>query len=389
MTVQLETRNAGLNELRALLVDQHARKIDVVTPASRMKAKDGNIVLSGNEMQLTEDGFTEINGVYRPTAIFDEGIAEKLGIPLAYVRRLRLERPDLYDANVNGLLRGKFRTTAGQQEMLFAPDERSFLIRAFRDDDGGEGIARAFLSDRFAIMDNLDVLVAAMEGVHRAGVDVEIDGCDLSDRRMYVRIKAPEVSVLAPALLKGYKSPFSGNSGTENPTVFAGFVISNSEVGSGAFSIVPRLIVEVCSNGMTIQKDAVRNVHLGGKLDHGVIRWSQETESTNLKLITQKARDSVATFLDVDYMTKVVRDMEELSGKEIKVVDDVKLVTKKLAFDQEQSDLVFAMFVKGGQMTAGGVLNAVTAAAQETKDADKAHEMESSAFKALELAAAL
>jgi hypothetical protein len=389
MTVQLETRNAGLNELRALLVDQHARKIDVVTPASRIKAKDGNIVLSGNEMQLTEDGFTDVNGVYRPTSIFDEGIAEKLSIPLAYVRRLRNERPDLYDANVNGLLRGKFRTTAGQQEMLFAPDERSFLFRAFRDDDGGEGVARAFLSDRFAIMDNLDVLVAAIEGVRRAGVEVEIDGCDLSDRRMYVRIKAPEVTALAPSLLKGYRSPFSGNVGTDNPTVFAGLVISNSEVGSGAFSIVPRMIFEVCNNGATITKDAVRNVHLGGKLDHGIIRWSEETESTNLKLITQKARDSVATFLDVDYMTKVLRDMEELSDKEIKVVDDVKLVTKKLAFDQEQSDLVFAMFVKGGQMTAGGVLNAVTAAAQQTKDADKAHDMESSAFKALELAAGL
>jgi hypothetical protein len=238
-------------------------------------------------------------------------------------------------------------------------------------------------------MDNLDVLVAAIDGVRQAGVDVEIDGCDLSDRRMYVRIKAPEVQALAPALLKGYKSPFSGESGTDCPVVFAGLVISNSEVGSGAFSIVPRMIVKVCSNGMTIARDAVRNVHLGSKLDHGVIRWQQDTEQTNLKLVTQKTRDSVATFLDVEYMQKVLADMEELSDKEIKVVDDVKLVTKKLAFDQEQSDLVFAMFVKGGTITAGGVMHAVTAAASQTKDADKAAEMEASAFKALELAAAL
>jgi hypothetical protein len=388
MTVQLETRNAGLNELRALLTDQHARKIDVVTPASRMKAKDGNIVLSGNEMQLTEDGFTEINGVYRPTAIFDEGIAEKLQIPLAYVRRLRNERPDLWDANVNGLLRGKATVKDGQQQWLFPADDRSFLFRAFRGDDG-IGVGRALLSDRYAVMDNLDVLVAAIDGVRQAGVDVEIDGCDLTDRRMYVRIKAPEVQALAPALLKGYKSPFSGESGTDCPVVFAGLVISNSEVGSGAFSIVPRMIVKVCSNGMTIQRDAVRNVHLGSKLDHGVIRWQQDTEQTNLKLVTQKTRDSVATFLDVEYMQKVLADMEELSDKEIKVVDDVKLVTKKLAFDQEQSDLVFAMFVKGGTITAGGVMHAVTAAASQTKDADKAAEMEASAFKALELAAAL
>lgn len=389
MSVQLETRNAGLGELRDLLVDQHARKIDVVTPASRIRFKDGNVVLSGNEQQITLDGVTNVNGTYRPTDVFDEGIADKLKIPLAYVRRLRLERPDLYDANANGLLRGKAKLRDGQQEWLFQPDERSFLVRAFRGDDGGEGVARAFLSDRYAVMDNFDVLTAALDGVQRAGVNVEIDGCDLSDRKMYVRIKAPMVQALAPELLKGYKSPFSGQRGSDNPTVFAGLQISNSEVGAGAFSIVPRLIVEVCSNGMTIQRDAVRNVHLGGKLEHGIVRWGADTEATNLKLITEKARDSVATFLDVDYMRKVIRDMEQQSGKPIKEVESVKLVSKKLAFDQEQSDLIFAMFVKGGDMTAGGVMHAVTAAAQQTKNADKAADMEAAAFKALELAYAL
>ena len=47
------------------------------------------------------------------------------------------------------------------------------------------------------------------------------------------------------------------------------------------------------------------------------------------------------------------------------------------------------MFVKGGQFTAGGVMQAVTAAARITKDADKASDMEAQATKALELAFAL
>jgi hypothetical protein len=81
--------------------------------------------------------------------------------------------------------------------------------------------------------------------------------------------------------------------------------------------------------------------------------------------------------------------METKAGKKIEDVEDVRVVAKKLAFDQEQQDAVFNMFVKGGQFTAGGVMQAVTAAAQSTKDADKAFEMEAQATKALELAFAL
>lgn len=37
----------------------------------------------------------------RPTAVADAGIAEKLGIPLPYLRRLLTEQIGLYDADVN------------------------------------------------------------------------------------------------------------------------------------------------------------------------------------------------------------------------------------------------------------------------------------------------
>ena len=55
--------------------------------------------------------------------------------------------------------------------------------------------------------------------------------------------------------------------------VFAGFVITNSETGCGAFSLTPRLVVQVCRNGMTITRDAMRVVHLGERLDQGVVTW--------------------------------------------------------------------------------------------------------------------
>ena len=73
-------------------------------------------------------------------------------------------------------------------------------------------------------------------------------------------------------------SAFTGARGADNPLVFAGFVLTNSETGHGSFAIAPRLIAQVCSNGYTITRDAMREVHLGGQLGEGVItasrRWS-------------------------------------------------------------------------------------------------------------------
>jgi len=46
-------------------------------------------------------------------------------------------------------------------------------------------------------------------------------------------------------------------------------------------------------------------------------------------------------------------------------------------------------FIRGGDLTAGGVMHAVTSTAQVTPDSDTAHEMEAASTRALTLAAAL
>lgn len=380
-------RNATLSDLAALLRDQHSRKLDIVLPAASMRSVGGVINLLGSEPVLTEDGVTMSIGRYRPTDSFDAHLAEKLDIPLRYLRRMRSDRVDLYDANVNGWLHG--RGEGGYHEFgEVGPDERSFLLRAFRSgEEGGEGIARALLSDRYGIVDNLDVLTAVLAGVRASGVEVEILSCDLSERRMYVKIAAPAVAALAPELLAGYRSPFSGASADENPTVFAGFVVSNSEVGSGAFSLTPRLIVQVCTNGMTITKDAMRAVHLGGRLEEGIVRWSEDTQRKNLEIVTAKARDAVATFLDVDYVRAAIARLSAAAGAPVaNAAGTIEILAKRLAFSQEESDGILDSFIRGGQMTAGGVMQAITAYAQTVPDADAAHELEIRAIEAMELA---
>lgn len=392
-------RNATLADLQAVLTDQHGRKVDVIAPSSQLRARDGRLVISGAEPVVDGDGVTCADGTYLPTAVCDEGVADKLGIPAGYVKRLRADRPDLYDANVNGWLHGvtgDFALPGGP------PDDRRFLVRCFRG-DGGEGVARAFLSDRYRIVDNLDFLVAALDGVRQAGADVTVESCDLSDRRMYVRIVAPSVRALAPTLLRDYRSPFrdpsvrragghtplTGDAAPDgSPIVFAGFVISNSETGGGAFSIVPRLVVQACSNGLCVTKDAIRGVHLGGQLEEGVVRASEDTTRKMLALITARTRDAVATFLDTGYMTRVIAEIEGRSTAPVHSPDVVRQVGKELAYDKATIDGVLEHFTRAGDMTAGGVMHAVTSFAQTVPGADEAYELEASALRALALAAA-
>jgi dsDNA-binding SOS-regulon protein len=368
-------RNATLEDLVATLQGQQPRKLDVVAGAAAIRSEGGVIRLSGTEWAINEDGAVQQDGLYRPTDVCDTGISAKLRIPLDYLRRMRNEVPALYDANVNGWLER---------------DDRKFMLRCFRpDDDGGEGVARAFVSNSYGIIDYLDALTSALAGVRQAGVPVVIDGCDLTEKRMYVRVVCEAVQALAPSLLAGYRSPYSGETGTDNPTVFAGFVISDSEVGHGQFSITPRLVAQVCRNGMTITRDAVGKQHLGARLDEGIVRWTDETRQKELALITAQARDTVATFLDTGYVVAKLAEMEEQAGIRVKEpIDTIEHVSKGLAFTEEQQKDVLSFFFRSDQLTAGGVMHAVTAAAQQARSGDTAFDMEANGLRAMQLAAA-
>lgn len=391
--MQTTTRNADLTDLMTLLRDQHARKVDVVAPASTIRAVDGNLTIRGSEAVLSEDGVTTTDGTYTPTAVCDEGVAEKLSVPVAYLKRLRTERPDLYDANVNGWLHGRKplirRGTDGEGvtdrvlREAIPGDPRKFLVRCFRADDGDTGIARAFLSDRYSVVDNLDVLMAALDGIRDAGVEVNIDGGDLTERRMVVRVTCPEVTAMAPTLLAGYRSPFTGATGDDNPTVWAGFQISNSEVGGGAFTITPRLVVQVCNNGMTMTRDALQKVHIGGRLDAGVVRWAEDTQVAATALVKKQTRDAVQSFLSSEYLTGAIARLEADAGVEVVTHDEVRTLVKGLRYTDADVDGILAHFTRGGQMTRGGVVNAVTAYAQTVEDGDAAYALEARATSLL------
>jgi hypothetical protein len=150
--------------------------------------------------------------------------------------------------------------------------------------------------------------------------------------------------------------------------VFAGFEFTNSEVDNGRFTITPRLTVRICGNGLTITADALSKVHVGARLDEGVIKWSRDTEARARELVTAQSRDAVEHFLNPQYIQEKVADIEAKASRPVTdAPKTVELVSKALSFTPAQQTTILDHFIKGGQLTAGGILQAVTSAANHRR----------------------
>lgn len=413
MSAPTLNRNATLQDLIGVLRDQQARKHDLVIRSDVPRFANNNLIIPLGEADLTEDGVSAVDGVYRVTDAFDDGAATRLKVPTGFLRRTRdvawMSDLDgghggstLYDHILNALLADQ-------------PEGTKYLLRLFRngtpDGQGYHGVARAMLSDSYAPIDHIDSLMAMLSGVRAAGVDVDIDSADLTDRRMYVRVTCPQVAAMAPTLLANYRNPFDhgvqraggwtleqaraaanreglGYEPGSEPVVFAGFVFSNSETGHGRFNIEPQIIVRACRNGLTLPVGGMKRQHLGAKLDEGV--WSAATEQKHLELIASQAKDVVANLLSVDYLEARVQELEKLAGAPVAdAAETIKQVRTKLQFGEDLQDALLEHFMLGGQRNAAGVANAMTSVAQTVEDADLAASLSGKAIDAMRLVAAM
>lgn len=361
-------RKASLPDLSEFLRTQREQVLDFVAPANQLEFDGGHLVATvpdrGREyFTLTDHAKGQI--------------AEKLGIPLPYYRRMESDNTALLDSNVNGWLHN-------------GDESRSFLVRGMMN---GGATARAFLSDRFLAMDNYDVLAAALGKLE--GADLQVESADVTETRMFVRLFSPTLAENAMELVHNYRFNWGGTdqgglldqnhqrTGTDYPLVFAGFVLSNSEVGAGAFSITPRLVLQVCLNGLLVNVDVMRRAHLGGRLDEGSVNWSGETRRRNLQLISSQTADAVGTFMSRDYVRSWVKNQERAANTGAfdggRTIEDVKLIAAEHGVLQTEADAILARFIQAGDHSAFGVGQALTSFAQTVESGDRAHELEAAA----------
>ena len=385
-------RNADLGSLVRILEAQRRQTIDLVSSASNLRAVDGDLVVSKLEPVLSEDGVLDANGSYAFTANAEAQIGAAFGVPVKYTRLLRQRNVALFDENVN----------SWAQHEDFA--DKKFLVRLLWGTDptnpDSVGIVRGVLSDKYGVgaYDNLPITLAALDGIREGGLaadQVRIVG-DLSDDRLHITVVAPEIQGYGWKLLEGYRSPYGDGRGTghggldaENlPIISAGLLIQNSETGLGAAKITPRLVVRACNNGLQVTQDAVRQVHVGARLAEGEVQWSDETRAAAIQLARKQSADAVRSFLNATYVQRVIDKLEADAEAPVKdVVKTLEVVAKEQGYTEAEQSSILDFFIDGGQRTAGGVLQAVTAAVQQIDDADRAFDIEAGAIDALRIAA--
>lgn len=279
-----------------------------------------------------------------------------LGIPGRYYDRMLKEHPDLLTLNVNTWFKGK----KGEEN-----DKR--MVRTVSDN------ARAFLSNRYQRIDNWQVMEVALPILMQVP-DIQIVSCECTDRRLYIQATTPRI---AGEVKKG-------------DVVQAGVVISNSEVGCGSVSVASLLYRLVCLNGM-IGQDKFRQNHIGRAVEDSETLWSDDTRRTDDNLVLLKVRDMVTAAINEERFVRAVNRMKELTEVEIKganVSPGVEVLAQKIGASDTEKNGIMAALIEGKDLSAWGIINAVTAQAHSTKDYDRSVELEQAGGMMLNFSAA-
>ena len=295
----------------------------------------------GSTLHLSLDGKTYGFGIGE---LAHQQIASRLNIPFRYYKKMQEEAPALLDRNVN--------TWFGKN-----PERR--MIRVL------DGKVRAFLSDRYRRLDNLE-LCAAVLPVIKEMQGSQIESCEVTPTHLYLkvvnrRLKA-EVKV--------------------GDVVQAGFVVSNSEVGLGSLRVEPLVFRLVCKNGLICKDLAQKKYHVGRQVnasdDSAYELYSEETLAQDDKTFFLKVQDIVRSAVDEARFMLTVDKMREATQIPLKhdPVKSVELLADKFQLtENERGDILRQLFM-GADNSRYGLVNAVTAASKIAKSYERATELE-------------
>lgn len=270
-------------------------------------------------------------------------IATKLGIPKLYYDRLWEDHRDILSNDVTALFRRE-------------PERR--MIRTI------DGVARGYLSDKFRTdMDNYDVAEAALP-ILEAVPDMQILSLGVTETRMYIKAQFPR--------LQGQVKV--------GDIVTGGVVISNSEVGCGALNIEVLIFKLSCLNGM-IGKSLVRKFHVGAKQgvsDEAYAVLSQATRDKSAEAMRAIIADVVKAATDEAKFELEVSKLRDATEQRIDgdVPKAIEILGNRLNLNKDEQSGVLTRLIEGGDLSRWGLANAVTRAASDIDDYDRATELE-------------
>lgn len=271
-------------------------------------------------------------------------IASRLQIPYRYYQKMQREFPDLLDENVNG---------------WFDQNPEQRMVRTL------DGHVRAFLSDRYRRLDNLE-LCAAVLPVIQDMKGASIESCDVTETHMYLKVVNKKMKAEVAV----------------GDVVQAGFVISNSEVGLGSLRVEPLVFRLVCKNGLICKDYSQKRYHVGRQAvasdEEAYELYSDETLRQDDKAFFMKVQDTVRCAVDeakfmltVDAMKRSMHiPLEHDPVKEVEVLAD------RFPLNQGERGNILRQLFLGKDLSRYGLANAVTAASKFCDSYERATDLE-------------
>lgn len=326
----------------------------VYAETKRQSVNQRDLVVRGNVMSY--DSVTDVNGrlqIAAGTTIEQYGIspfargqlAKICDIPHKYFERMRNNKPALLDQNVNTWL-----TDLGNDTKL---------VRTM------DGDVRAMLSNRYRIVDNRMLLEYLFPVLNDMGLELEFTSLNLSEKCLYIKFVSKRLETDLQV----------------NDPVQVGVVITNSEVGYRKLSVSTLLYRLFCLNGFIMPDVGLSKNHVGRILESDELPANllsrEAIEADNFALML-KVRDAVKYSLTEAMLQKLAERLRSMLKIPIKgdPVAAVQVLSNRYKLDDEECSGVLGKLIRSPDMSAFGLVNAVTAYAQDVDDYDRSTELE-------------
>lgn len=341
----------SLSEIAAELERQRESRRDYLAQTRALVAEpatDGALTIAGLN-----------GGAFGVTDYAHSQLAEELSIPKPYYDRMRTAAPELLANNVNHWLHAE-------------PKRR--LVRTL------DGNVRAFLSDKFRPLDNIDLAEAALPVLVELGA--EIRSAELTERRLYIKASLPGQALAVP------------NSRRVGDLVEMGLSVSNSEVGAGAVSVDPFAFFLACLNGAMRPDSSMRKYHVGRRQAGGEGEDVREMLSDATKRLDDaafwaKVGDVVRGAFRKDIFARWVAKLGDATGDKLEgdPAKAVEVTAVTLGLSERSKVGVLRHLIEGGDLSRYGLMNAVTRTAEDVDDYEEATELERAGARVIELPA--
>jgi hypothetical protein len=349
-----------LDTLIQRVIEEDERKFDLLADTRRMS------------VELTQDRpaddpdaewqhVTTVN-IDQPTGITSLDMSDHalgqmatdLGIPKRYFDRMRTEAPSLFQTNVHHWMyetpkRRMLRAYKG--EALYVPNS-DVPVPAVNDR------GRAWLSDRFRRLDNIEIARKLLPEFENMGTEVTFHNAAITDSKFYLRALFPRIE---------------GEVRLGDPVQW-GVQIRNSEVGAGQFEIENFVMRLVCMNGMVVAK-VMSARHVGRRLGDNL---SDEAIRADDRAFWLAARDELRASMNEERFDEILATLRETTDGAVITapIAATERMAKVLELSDGEKEAVLTQLASNGDMTRWGALNAVTAAAQTLDSFDRRVELE-------------